>query len=261
MLAAILLCLSIPVFAEGDAEPIDPSIYRLENQKNTEERGFVIKDGAIYDLSGKFLSNVSEDGKLANGMYLDENFRVGYGRADWASDTIDRAVELNVVPVLLRYGYPDNINRYEFAAIAYNMLDKSGKITISTTDAPAKFTDTDSDEIKMLARMGIIYGKSESEFAPNEEITREEAAVILGRIADYVGITAENKSVPNYFDDEQISSWAKDDVYKLKRIGIMQGESAGEIEEEDYHINFNPHSEITKEQSIVTLMRIYDMIV
>ena len=48
-----------------------------------------------------------------------------------------------------------------------------------------RFADTDDDEVAFLANSGIINGRSETEFAPNDDITREEAAVILD---EYSGI-------------------------------------------------------------------------
>lgn len=255
----LLLCfvipnLSLPVLATEE--------NTFTAQTNTEERGFVIKDGAVYDLSGKFLFNISADGQLDNGQFLSEDFTVHYGKSSWAIEDINNAIDAGIVPVLLRYGYEENINREDFSVIAYNMLDKSEMITISTTDAPAKFADTDSDEIKILARMGIIAGKSESEFAPDANITREEAATILARIADYVKLSDGSGDTSLYDDNNNISDWAIESVYKIKKLGIMQGEVIynGDEGSNEYTSLFNPRSEITKEESIVTLMRIYDMI-
>ncbi len=262
-LTAIMALSSASAFAENEGvvdTSIDPGIFRLENQKNTEERGFVIKDGAIYDLAGRFQFYVSEDGKLASGDYLDENFHLGYPKSEWSGDAIDRAVELGIIPVLMRYDYIYSINRYEFAVIAYNMLDKSGKIT--DKNAPAGFTDTNSEEINILAKLGIVSGKSSSKFAPNAKITREEATTILARVADYAKLTASTDDTPKYDDNDTISGWAVSNVYKVKALGIMQGEVIyNEEGEEDQYTNlFKPQSEITKEESIVSLMRIYDKI-
>lgn len=260
ILAVMSLSSALTVFAEADTQAADPSIYRLENQKNTEERGFIIKDGAIYDLSGKFLSNISADGQLDNGQFLSEDFTVHYGKSPWAIDDINNAIDAGIVPVLLRYGYEENINREDFAVIAYNLLVQSGKLQEETVSA--KFTDTNSNEINALANIGIITGRTDNQFAPDENILREEAAAILARIADYADIKSDSTYVPDYDDNDKISSWAKENIYSLKRLGIMHGEAVyDENGKEEQYINlFNPRSEITKEESIVAFMRIYDMI-
>ena len=45
-------------------------------------------------------------------------------------------------------------------------------------------------EVTFLANSGIINGRSETEFAPNDDITREEAAVILTNTAEFMGVKA-----------------------------------------------------------------------
>ena len=231
---------------------------------NTEERGFIIKDGSVYDLSGRFLFNVSEDGQLDNGDFLDENFSVGYPRSEWSGDAIDRAVEKDFIPVLMRYDYVYSINRHDFAVIIYNMLEKTGKIDLS--NSPQKFTDTASQEITTLAEVGIVSGKSDTLFEPESNLTREEAATILARLCDYVNLLNTNTQSTNslYSDDNKISDWAKNSVYKLCDYGIMKGAFVYNAELNDWGgytetVNFNPQSEITKEECIVAMMRIYDL--
>lgn len=52
-----------------------------------------------------------------------------------------------------------------------------------------------------------------------------------------------------YADDAGISHWAKESVYALKRLGIMQGTDIG----------FEPKAHYTFEESVVTLMRLYSL--
>ena len=249
-LAAVTVCSAFTAFADGVQSSWPP--------ENTEERGYVIRDGAVYDLSGKFLFNVSEEGQLDDGWFLDENFSVGYARSEWSDAYIERAVSEGVIPVLLRYGYTENIDRYQFAVIVYNMLEKSGKI--SSAEASARFSDTDSKEIAALANMGIISGRSDTVVDPNAYIMREEAAAILTRAAEYAGLTAADDTAPQYGDDDNIPAWANEYVYAAKALGIMQGEivtdeaAGGKTTVSLFH----PGTEITKEESIVSVMRIYD---
>ena len=51
-------------------------------------------------------------------------------------------------------------------------------------------------------------------------------------------------------DDIDISDWAKENVYKMRRFNIMHGISESK---------FNPKASFTKEEAIVTLMRIQNM--
>lgn len=167
--------------------------------------------------------------------------------SDWAITSVEKAISLWIIPQNLQNKYLLYINREDFCIIAYNLLDQCGKINLK--NAEEKFIDTTSEEINILTQLGIITGKSSSEFDPNSNITREEAAAIISRMADYLNISADIDSSFKYGDDDNISDWAKESVYKINAIGIMNGTSNN---------NFEPKLSFTKEQAIVAIMRLYD---
>ena len=78
--------------------------------------------------------------------------------------------------------------------------------------------------------MGYITG-SEVEgklcFLPNQEITRAEAAVILGKMIDAELPTAAMRQ--SFDDAEEIPVWAEASVYSLSYKGILQADN-GNIE-------------------------------
>ena len=96
---------------------------------------------------------------------------------------------------------------------------------------------------------GIINGKSDTEFDPHGEITRQEAAAMLMRV--YKNYADVNIALGDtkFSDDDKISDWAKDDVYNINVLGVMQG--VGEK-------TFAPLEGYTVEQSVATFWRLYD---
>ncbi len=62
------------------------------------------------------------------------------------------------------------------------------KSLISDNNVKSSFADTDDNEVAFLANSGIINGRSETKFAPNDDITREEAAVILTNTAEFMDV-------------------------------------------------------------------------
>lgn len=96
---------------------------------------------------------------------------------------------------------------------------------------------------------GIINGKSDTEFDPHGEITRQEAAAMLMRV--YKNYADVNIALGDtkFSDDDKISDWAKDDVYNINVLGVMQG--VGEN-------TFAPLEGYTVEQSVATFWRLYD---
>lgn len=112
------------------------------------------------------------------------------------------------------------------------------------------FADVEADEkISIAYNFGIINGKSDTLFDPQGEITREEAATMLMRVYRSYGGEMPELSDFAFDDDENISEWAKNDVYSAYALGIMNGVADG---------YFAPQEKYTVEQSIITLFRLYD---
>lgn len=109
---------------------------------------------------------------------------------------------------------------------------------LARSEKTAPFTDVSPDEWYSEAvawgyESGIISGVSETEFAPNTSITREQIATILYRYAKYKGsdvdTKAENADLSEYSDAEQISDWAADAVKYCINSNIINGDNAGHI--------------------------------
>lgn len=73
---------------------------------------------------------------------------------------------------------------------------------------------------------GIVYGVSDTQFAPDAYVSREEAATMIGRILK--NDTYTNSIV--FSDDDEISSFAKEHVYMLKSFGVIQGREDNKFE-------------------------------
>jgi hypothetical protein len=92
------------------------------------------------------------------------------------------------------------------------------------------FSDVASDEwytdAVYWARLnGIVKGISSEEFAPNDNITREQMAAMISRYASYKGIAVEDtvEIQLDYADTSDISDWAAESVMYCKQLGLMQG--------------------------------------
>ncbi len=97
-----------------------------------------------------------------------------------------------------------------------------------------KFTDVDNSQyyapyVYWGAEHDIIRGRSETLFAPNRNLTRQEMAVIMARAAKQLGVELNvvNQSPSSYADRDKIASWAKDSVEYCWKYGLMQGDAKG----------------------------------
>ena len=168
--------------------------------------------------------------------------------SEWAWADIDKAKALNIINYGGNYNFPGAITREDFCELIYNYCYNVAKqVGVATGANP--FTDTTNSNIIRLQKMGIVYGKSETEFAPNDLLTREEAATILNRLINVVH--PDLASTELYFefaDSEQISNWSMSAIQRICNMGIMKGVGNN---------NFAPQDNYTTEQAIVTLVRVY----
>jgi len=91
-----------------------------------------------------------------------------------------------------------------------------------------KFTDVINNSwyeksVAWAVEKGIVNGYSETQFGPDDEITREQMAVIFGRYLNYKGIDIEKEQTAEFSDINQVSSWAKDSVKTIHEYGLIQG--------------------------------------
>jgi hypothetical protein len=97
---------------------------------------------------------------------------------------------------------------------------------------------------------GIINGVSSTSFAPNSSITRQDICVILYRyLTSYLGKSLSTSASSTFKDNSKISSYAKNAVYAMKNIGVIQGDTSG---------NFNPTAYATRAEVATMFMNLYN---
>lgn len=167
--------------------------------------------------------------------------------SEWAESYASKAIELGITDGVDAL-WLEPVDREHFCEFTYNMLDKKGVEWTETIENP--FGDTDNKKVIALADKGIIEGKADDRFAPEDELTREEAATILCRIARYMNLPCTEMYY--VFDDEsEISEWASESVQIVCNLGVMNGVSAN---------RFDPKGNYTAEQAVTTLVRLFDII-
>lgn len=170
--------------------------------------------------------------------------------SSWAKETVSEAKRLNIIKTDANYNYTAFISREEFCELVFNYIKNFPGSAFSVGIIKPPFTDTDNEHIEVLNALGIVKGKSETEFAPNDSLTREEAAAILCRLINK--IYPGGDATAQYFDfadSGQISEWAMNDIQVICNMGIMQGVGDN---------RFAPKELYTTEQAIATLVRVYN---
>ena len=167
--------------------------------------------------------------------------------SSWAAEQVNAAIAAGIVPESLRSQYTQATTRAEFCALAVGLYEtmKGSEITERAT-----FSDTDDVNVQKMAALGVVSGVGNGKFDPNGTLTREQAAAMLARLAEAVGkpLTAQ---APTFADSAAISAWASGAVGQVQGSGVMSGVGGN---------NFAPQDSYTREQSISTMLRLYELV-
>ncbi len=81
---------------------------------------------------------------------------------------------------------------------------------------------------------GLAKGVSDSKFAPNQYIRRQDICVILYKyLTSYLGMSVSS-SAGTFTDDANIASYARTAVYAMKNIGVVNGYTDGSFRPNGY---------------------------
>ena len=114
------------------------------------------------------------------------------------------------------------------------------------------FTDVPADQYYYNAvlwanQKGIVNGTSETTFAPNDKITREQLATMMIRYAKFKGENVDKVAdLGIYKDNAQISDWAREGLRWANATGLITGRTVNTID---------PQGNATRAEVATVLMR------
>ena len=138
---------------------------------------------------------------------------------------------------------PDrNITRAEFAAI----ISRALKLADKTADFKDVNDEWFAPYVGACADAGIITGY-DGYFRPNDNITRQEMAVIIVNAYSYLGRAGANGGIDNFSDKWAIADWAKAAVDTASSVGLISGMGDG---------TFAPGANATRAQAASLIYRL-----
>lgn len=159
---------------------------------------------------------------------------------NWAKPAIEEMASKGYIG-----GYEDGTFRPSKEITRAELLTIINKMNDFTEEADITFTDVSSTnwayrEIKKAVAAGYVAGFSDNTFKPNENVTREQIAVMLNNLYK---LEEKDENI-NIADIENIASWAKTAVKNVVSNGIMNGYSDG---------TFGGKRRITRAEGVVAL--------
>ncbi|MGD6894606.1 N-acetylmuramoyl-L-alanine amidase [Bacillus infantis] len=127
-------------------------------------------------------------------------------------------------------------------AVCILVISMGGKgMAASLSDIPAKY----SSEVNYLMQRSVVTGYPDSTFRPNLDVTREEAATMIGRA---LGLNDDKRQTG--FSDVSKDSYASGYIQSAADKGIITGDAEG---------TFRPKDKMTRGEMAYLLKRAFDL--
>ncbi len=218
----------------------DPFVNRPE--LNTDNTLVQIKMRYKYMLDDKeVIGDYSDSLTLGHDSFIKNT-------SFWSKDQIEKASKLGIILESMKEDVRKPITRYEFIKMLMKMDQYIAKHDVEIIK---KFEDIADYDINFAYNIGIVNGVKDGVFGGDNTLTKEEMATILSRYLVKLGrdITHSDKNIA---DIDKVSKWALDSIKHLLDIGVIVGDDHGMI---------NSQNEVTREEAIVMVIRIFDIVV
>lgn len=207
----------------------------------TKEYNFSTKVTSGFTLYAKWAEKTDDNTDSTN-LFADVE------KGSWYDEAVSYVTRNNLFKGVTDTEFAPNsdMTRAMFVTVLYrleNPTEKSGKNSFNDV----KDGEWYAEAVVWAAGNGVVEGMSETEFAPNDNITREQMAAIIYRYAKMNGYDTEIASELSQFTDlNEISNWALYAVKWANAAGLVTGTSETTI---------SPKDTATRAQVAATLMR------
>ncbi len=167
----------------------------------------------------------------------------------WYYDAVKDAYEKNYME-----GKPgglfapnESVTRAQYVTILARLCGAEGDTDNAFTDVGAK--KWYAAAVGWASDAGIVTGYEDNTFRGDNQISRQELMVMTGRYLDYIWVELPDaaNAIDAFTDAKKIAKWSRDAVDKMRRIGLVEGDEAG---------NFNPEKTATRAEIATMTVRL-----
>ncbi|MCI8422705.1 MAG: S-layer homology domain-containing protein [Lawsonibacter sp.] len=225
-----------------------PSTIKLET---------AIKTGGYWYASLRQSTGPDPALDREGGAYMMLNLETSsaQGPSDWAKEIVKQAEDAGLVCFSAAGIYQEKITRLQFAQLAVTLMEQqAGDLEAGAAGA---FTDTSDPLVLKAVKLGVVSGKGDGKFAPNDPVTRQEICVMLSKTMEYLDDNRDTIVIDDHsteidtsrFNDvDTVAPWAHDAVAMLTNNGILNGLDGG----------IAPHANTTVEQAIIMIWAVFN---
>ncbi len=207
-----------------------------------------------YDLSGNLLSTEPSysftvgQAQTVVAIFSDDRF-YDLKSEDWFLDNVNEAISRKLVQGMttISFGPDFTMTRAQVVMILSRMEQAD---TAAAT--PCHFRDVDQSQwyagaVNWAYENHIVLGMSDTSFAPDAPITRQQFMTMLVRyLTDVKGLKLDAKDL-SFQDQSSIADWALDAVKKAVSIKLVEGYPDG---------TFQPDNQLPRKEGVTVLVRL-----
>lgn len=220
------------------SKPVQRSIATSTNLNPSTTVGVVVNANGTVVAVPTFIPATTKSAVLyrnSNSVYtLIENsktFKDVDKGASWAEEYVEKLASRMVVNGVNNDSYKPSqlINRGEFAAILSRGLGLVAEDTAAKDFKDVSLSQgfNKNGEIAAVVDAGLVKGYEDGTFRPYEEITRDQAAIMISRAIDYINSDLVKldsaKKLSNFKDVKEIGAASRTHVEKVYQAGYLEG--------------------------------------
>jgi hypothetical protein len=241
----------------------DPGIYLLVMTEDGEVIGIGQADSignfaVDFDhVTGKilFVVAMNNNADFSNLKIIPTITFSDINNVTWAKEAIETMATLGIISGVGngKYDPNGNVTRAQFAKLVVRTLGLEGE-TAPLTFTDVKPSDWFYNDVALAVKYGIVTGKSKTTFAPNDQITRQDMAVMMYRALKLIDPTIKatdiNGSLKGFSDQSSIAPYAREACAVMVENNIINGVGGN---------RFSPTTYATRAQAAVILYRFMDL--
>ncbi len=215
--------------------PLAPTKYGFAfdgwytDKELTQKYDFAAKVTKSFTLYAKWNEDETKSGEAETKKW---NPFVDVKAEDWFHDAVKEAYLANLVTGTTDTTFSPNgdITRAMFVTILYRMENQPQTAETAFVDLEDGFYYLDA--VGWASKNQIVKGITETEFAPNDSITREQMAAMLFRYAQYKGTEAMTlaENLGQFKDGDSASEYAVSALNWAVGTGIISGKLDGVLD-------------------------------
>jgi len=219
-------------------KPVNRSIVASTELNPLTTVGMTVEPDGTVVYVPTFVSDNNKEANIyrnTNSVYtLIENqktFKDIDNGANWAEAYIEKLASRYIVNGVNDESFKptQTISRGEFAAILSRGLGLAAKDKSDNNfkDVSVNQGFNRNGEITAAVSAGLLMGYEDGTFRPYDEITRDQAAIMISRAIDYINSDLvkldQTKKLSSFNDAKQISNTSRNHIEKVYQAGYLEG--------------------------------------